>query len=213
MVKMNCKTMKNTEFQLSVSELMCMRRTVLPKRLVLPGPDSIQLQALLAAASTGPDHDLLSPWRLVLIPDEHRQSLGQIFAEALRERETNISMERMSLCQEKAQRAPMLLLLIVDFEKGDQKIDLMERLISAGCALQNMLLLATAMGYGSALTSGKALRSKALREGFGLKEGEQAVCFLSIGTEIAQAPEKPRKKTLEFFSVWTSRALDSQSTT
>jgi len=206
MVKMNYKTMSNTEFQSSVSELMCMRRTVLPKRLVLPGPDGNQLQALLAAAATGPDHDLLSPWRLVLIPDEHRQSLGQIFAEALRERETNISMERMSLCQEKAQRAPMLLLLIVDFEKGDQKIDLMERLISAGCALQNMLLLATAMGYGSALTSGKALRSKALREGFGLKDGEQAVCFLSIGTELAQAPEKPRKKTREFYSVWKSRA-------
>jgi nitroreductase len=210
---MNCKTMKNAEFQLSVSELMCMRRTVLPKRLVLPGPDGNQLQALLAAAATGPDHDLLSPWRLVLIPDEHRKSLGLIFAEALSEREINISTERMSLCQEKAQRAPMLLLLIVDFEKGDQKIDLMERLISAGCALQNMLLLATAMGYGSALTSGKALRSKALREGFGLKEGEQAVCFLSIGTVLTQVPEKPRKKTLEFYSVWTSRALDSQSTT
>jgi hypothetical protein len=52
-VKMNCKTMKNTEFQSSVSELMCMRRTVLPKRLVLPGPDGNQLQALLAAAATG----------------------------------------------------------------------------------------------------------------------------------------------------------------
>ena len=204
MVKMNCKTMKNTEFQSSVGELMCMRRTVLPKRLVLPGPDGNQLQALLAAA--GPDHDLLSPWRLVLIPNEHRKSLGLIFTEALSEREINISTERMSLCQEKAQRAPMLLLLIVDFEKSDQKIDLMERLISAGCALQNMLLLATAMGYGSALTSGKALRSKALREGFGLKEGEQAVCFLSIGTEIAQAPEKPRKNIREFYSVWTSRA-------
>jgi nitroreductase len=76
-----------------------------------------------------------------------------------------------------------------------------------------MLLLATAMGYGSALTSGKALRSKALREGFGLKESEQAVCFLSIGTEIAQATEKPRKNIREFYSVWTTRACDSQSTT
>ena len=113
-------------------------------------------------------------------------------------------MEKVSLCHEKAQRAPMLLLLIVDFEKGDQQIDLMERLISAGCALQNMLLLATAMGYGSALTSGKALKSKALRKGFGLKEGEHAVCFLSMGTELPQAPKKLRKNTREFFSVWTS---------
>lgn len=202
----NCKTMKNTELPSSVSELMCMRRTVLPKKLVLPGPDGYQLQALLAAAATAPDHDLLSPWRLVLIPDAQRKFLGQIFAEALSERETNISLEKVSLCHEKAQRAPMLLLLIVDFEKGNQKIDLMERLISAGCALQNMLLLATAMGYGSALTSGKALKSKALREGFGLKQGEHAVCFLSIGTELAHAPEKLQKNTHEFFSIWTSHA-------
>ena len=202
-LKMNYEKMKNSGLLESVSELMCMRRTVLPKRLAMPGPDGNQLQALLAAA-TSPDHDQLSPWRLVLIPDAQRKLLGQIFAEALSERETNIAMERVSLCHEKAQRAPMLLLLIVDLEKGDQQIDLMERLISAGCALQNMLLLATAMGYGSALTSGKALKSKALREGFGLKQGEHAVCFLSMGTELAQAPKKLRKNTREFFSVWTS---------
>lgn len=203
-LQMNYQTMNSSGFLDSVSELMCMRRTVLPKRLVLPGPDSNQLQALLEAAATSPDHDQLSPWRLVLIPDAQRKLLGQIFSEALSERETNIAMEKVSLCHEKAQRAPMLLLLIVDFEKGDQQIDLMERLISAGCALQNMLLLATAMGYGSALTSGKALKSKALREGFGLKQGEHAVCFLSMGTELAQAPKKLRKNTREFFSVWTS---------
>ena len=203
-LKMNYEKMKNSGLLESVSELLCMRRTVLPKRLAMPGPDGNQLQALLAAAATSPDHDQLSPWRLVLIPDAQRKLLGQIFAEALSERETNIAMERVSLCHEKAQRAPMLLLLIVDLEKGDQQIDLMERLISAGCALQNMLLLATAMGYGSALTSGKALKSKALRKGFGLKEGEHAVCFLSMGTELAQAPPKLRKNTREFFSVWTS---------
>jgi nitroreductase len=204
MLKMNDQTINSSGFLDSVSELMSTRRTVLPKRLVLPGPDSNQLQALLAAAATGPDHEQLSPWRLVLILGEQRKLLGQIFAEALSEREENISIERVLLCKEKAQRAPMLLLLVVDLEKGDQQIDLMERLISAGCALQNMLLLATAMGYGSALTSGKALKSKALHEGFGLKQGEHAVCFLSMGTVLAQAPKKLRKNTREFFSIWQS---------
>ena len=205
-LKMNSQTMNNSGFLDSVSELMCMRRTVLPKRLVLPGPDGNQLQALLAAAATSPDHDQLSPWRFVLIPEAQRKSLGQIFVQALSERETNISSEKVLLCHEKAQRAPMLLLLVVDLEKGDQNIDPMERLISAGCALQNMLLLATAMGYGSALTSGKALKSKALRDGFGLKQGEHAVCFLSMGTDLAQAPEKRRKNSREFFSIWKSHA-------
>ena len=45
-----------------------------------------------------------------------------------------------------------------------------------------MLLMATALGYGSALTSGKALQSPGLRALFRLAEAEQAVCFISIGT-------------------------------
>jgi nitroreductase len=206
---MSDETTNDLGFQESVNQLMCMRRTVRPKSLVLPGPDDNQLQALLAAAATSPDHNQLSPWRLVLIPNVQRQVLGEIFAEAISESEACISEERMSMCHEKAQRAPMLLLLIVDLEKGDQKTDLMERLISAGCALQNMLLLAQAMGYGSALTSGKALKSKALREGLGLTKAEQAVCFLNIGTALAPAPEKLPKNTRDFFSVWTPYARNN----
>jgi len=40
-----------------------------------------------------------------------------------------------------------------------------------------MLLMATAMGFASALTSGKALQSKGMRELFALAPDEQAVCF------------------------------------
>ena len=202
---MGDEVIKNSGLLESVIGLMRMRRTVLPKRLVSPGPDATQWQALLAAAATGPDHDQLSPWRLILIPDVQREVLGEIFALALSERETHVTKERLSQCHEKAQRAPLLLMLVVDVEKGDQSIDLMERLISAGCALQNILLLATAMGYGSALTSGKALKSKALREGFCLHAGEQAVCFVSIGTALAPATEKIRSSDQAFFSVWTPK--------
>ena len=43
-------------------------------------------------------------------------------------------------------------------------IPVIERLISLGCALQNMLLAAQSMGSGSGLTSGAALESQRLRE-------------------------------------------------
>jgi nitroreductase len=54
------------------------------------------------------------------------------------------------------------------------------------------MLMATALGFGSALTSGKALKSEALRVLFALREGEQAICFLSIGT--VQSRRKPRAR-------------------
>ena len=45
------------------------------------------------------------------------------------------------------------MVLIVDAAKGDPEIDMHERVLSAGCALQNFMLLANAMGYVSILTS------------------------------------------------------------
>ena len=74
------------------------------------------------------------------------------------------------------------MLVVVDGLRGDPGIDLHERIVSAGCAVQNMLLMATALGFGSALTSGKALKSDGLRALFGLGQGDHALCFVSMGS-------------------------------
>ena len=92
------------------------------------------------------------------------------------------------------------MLLVVDAACGDADIDLHERLISAGCAVQNMLLMATAQGFGSALTSGKALKSAALRQLFGLQSHEHAPCFISIGTAHTRKPAKPRPSPEQLLS-------------
>ncbi len=166
--------------------LMRTRRTVLPKRLVAPGPCAAELAAILDAAAHAPDHGQLLPWRFVLVPEAARAALAEVFAKALIERDDTATPEQLALAREKAYRAPVLLLAVVDAGRGDPRIDLPERLVSAGCALQNMLLMATAQGYGSALTSGKALKASGLRALFGLGPKELALCFLSIGTVQAR---------------------------
>ena len=83
---------------------------------------------------------------------------------------------------------------------GDLAIPAAERLLSAGCAIQNMLLLATALGYGSALTSGKALQSRALRRLFSLDVDEEALCFLNFGSVSESRRPKPRPDTGAYFS-------------
>ena len=172
--------------------LLQARQTVLPKRLGAPGPDAAQLQAILAAAGHAPDHGCLLPWRFVLVPQQARTALGDTFAQALRERDAAASPEQQAQAREKALRAPLLLLLVADEQGGDPDIVPAERLVSAGCAVQNLLLMATALGFGSALTSGKALQSRALRTLFALKEGERALCFVSVGTVQSRKPARAR---------------------
>lgn len=164
------------------AQLMQSRQTILPKRLVAPAPDADQLAQILGAASTAPDHGQLLPWRFVLVPLEARGALAQVFGAALLERDAQATPEQVAQAQEKAYRSPLLLLVVVDAERGDPAVDLYERIASAGCAVQNMLLMATALGFGSALTSGKALKSVGLRALFGLGQGDHALCFVSVGT-------------------------------
>lgn len=180
--------------------LMQSRQTILPKRLVAPGPDTVQLQALLSAAASAPDHGQLLPWRLVLVPTAARERLAQVFADALLERDASALPEQVAQAREKAHRAPLLLLLVVDGARGDPEIDLPERIISAGCAVQNMLLMATAQGFGSALTSGKALKSQTLRTLFSLSPGELALCFISVGSVAAARKSRARPVPADYVS-------------
>ena len=182
------------------AELMRSRRTVLPKRLGLPGPDAAQQQAMLEAAACAPDHGQLLPWRFVVVPMSARAALGEVFVESLVERDPDATAEQCAQAREKANRAPWLLLLVVDGACGDPAVDLLERVVSAGCAVQNVLLMATALGFGSALTSGKALSSRYLKRLFGLRERERALCFVSIGTVLSNKPARVRPDVTDFVS-------------
>jgi nitroreductase len=189
-----------TDWSLVAGDLIRARQTVLPKRLATPGPDNAQFLTMLEAAAAAPDHGQLLPWRFVLVPDGQRSALGHVFAQALAERDATASPEQREQAREKAMRGPRLLLLVVDAQRGDPEIDLHERLISAGAAVQNVLLMATAQGFGSALTSGKALKSTVLRRFFDLHAGEHAVCFISIGSVASRRPARTRPVVSDYLS-------------
>ncbi|NML85439.1 nitroreductase [Polaromonas sp.] len=184
--------------------LMQSRQTILPKRLMAPGPDAGQLAMILNAAATAPDHGQLLPWRFVIVPQAARECLAEVFSAALMERDASATPGQLAQAREKAQRAPLLLLVVVDGGRGDPDIDLFERMVSTGCALQNMLLMATALGYGSALTSGKALKSGGLRALFGLRPAEHALCFVSVGTVQSRKIARLRPLPADFVSTLCS---------
>lgn len=169
------------------------RHTVLPKRLVEPGPDSRQLQQILSAAAAAPDHGDLVPWRFVVVETAARGRLAETFADALAQRDPTATPGQLAQAREKAFRAPLLMLAVARLAAALQDdIPDDERLVSAGCAIQNMLLLATALGFGSALTSGKAIQSSPLRSLFSLAPNERALCFISIGTATSRKRRGPR---------------------
>lgn len=176
----------------ALQALLQARQTTLPRRLGTPGPDAQQLAAIVGAAAHAPDHGRLQPWRFVRVPADARDALAEAFAQALREREPAAEPEALAQAREKAYRSPELLLVVVDAAQADAAVPAPERWVSAGCAVQNLLLMATALGFGSALTSGQSLQSQALRTLFGLRAAEQALCFVSLGTVVAAKAPRAR---------------------
>lgn len=181
-------------------DLMRSRRQTSPKRLIEPGPSDEQIHALFEAAAQAPDHGRIRPWRFVLVGAAARPDLGQAFASALRERDPLATPMQVQDARDKALRSPFLALAIARLDDAHAEIPAAERYVSLGCALQNMLLGAHALGYGAGLVSGRAVHSRALRDLFGIEAGELAVCFVAVGTVSQDKPTRARPAPGEFVS-------------
>lgn len=116
------------------------------------------------------------------MPQDKRGLLAEAFALALIDRDAGATLEQIESACEKAHRAPLLMQAVARLGHSEPDIPTEERLVSLGCALQNMLLVAHAMGYGAGLTSGQAMDSPRLCELFALAEGERAVCCINVGS-------------------------------
>jgi len=171
------------------------RQNVSPKRLVEPGPSARQLEALLSLAAAAPDHGLLTPWRFIIVRAEQRHRLAEVFALTLIDRDPGATLTQIEAAREKAHRAPLLLVAIARLGAREPDTPPLERMVSMGAAIQNLLLGAHAMGYGAGLTSGQAMASPRLRRLCGLAQGEVPVCCVNIGT-VAQRKVSARLRPL-----------------
>jgi len=168
------------------------RQHTSPKRLGDPGPDPAQIEQILGAAGAAPDHGLLTPWRLIIVPPERRHLLAVAFAGALVERDGEATEVQKQEARAKAFRGPFLALVVARLDPELGPTHPQERVISAGCAIQNMLLTAHAMGFGAGLSSGRALYSQRMKALFGLSAHEQPLCFMTLGTVQRRKAPRPR---------------------
>jgi len=148
-----------------------------------------QLHLLIDAALAAPDHGRLHPSRFVAVHEGDREALARVFVAGASELEPNAPEEALQRDAEKARHASCLLAIIARVIASHDIVPPSEQWISVGAAMQNMLLAAEALGFGAMIVSGHKVRTKALREAFGLASDEHLVGFIAIGTpESAPKP-------------------------
>ena len=157
----------------SAYTLITSRQNISPKRLDEPGPSQQALEQIFRAAAAAP---------------------------ALIDRDPGATLEQIESAREKAYRAPCLILVVARLGSCEPPIPQLERMVSVGCAVQNMLLMAHSQSFGSSLTSGQAMHSPRMRKLFDLADGEEAVCFLNIGTVKKRKAQRLHPSPDEFVS-------------
>ena len=123
----------DAELASTVALLMQSRQTILPRRLGGQGPDAQQLQMILEAAASAPDHGRLLPWRFVLVSQAARQRLADVFGAALLARDAAATPEQVAQACEKAHRAPLIIAVAVD-QPVESKVIEIENIAAASAA-------------------------------------------------------------------------------
>ncbi len=64
-------------------DLLLSRRSGSAKAMTGPGPSPAELDAILKAAASVPDHGKLFPWRFIVFEGDARTRAGQLLVDAL----------------------------------------------------------------------------------------------------------------------------------
>ena len=179
------------------------RRSGKPRDLVAPGPSIEQLRDIVRLAARTPDHGKLAPWRFVIVPDDRRDALATLLADAYRAERPEAKRVEIDTMEQFARQAPALVVALSS-PRTDSHIPLWEQELSAGAATMNLLHAAHAHGFAAGWLTGWPAFSDTVRDAFG-QAPERIAGFVFIGTPGRPLDERPRPDEAKVVSVWEGR--------
>jgi len=165
------------------------RRSVGPRRLVLPGPDTSELASLVQAALNVSDHGRKRPCRIVVADAAQRKRYADaflVYAASVRGLASPDQLDATVREHErtKALNGPCLLSLVARITTDDPEVPPHEQWMSVGASLGALLGAANALGYAGKALSGARIHHPAVRSVV-CCDGELLACFIYLGSQPA----------------------------
>lgn len=178
-------TMKQTDLSFLLNQ-----QSVPAAELVDPAPSDEEIEQIMQAAMSAPDHGELKPYRFLVIQGQARHELSQVFEQAVRSRNPQADQPTIDKQKNKPLRSPMIIVVIACLTEIP-KIPEIEQLLSAGCAAQHIQLACRAMGYGSVWLTGDNAYDIHVYQALGLDMNERIIGFIYTGTptDTTQRPK------------------------
>lgn len=186
-------------------DLLLTRRSAKALTMVEPGPSDSEIEMILRAGVRVPDHGKLAPWRFILFKDDARAKFGDLLAKIYAEVETRATEEQIAFERGRLSRAPLVVAVVSRVTPGI-KIPEWEQILSAGAVCQNMLIAATALGYGAQWLTEWYAFDASVNEALGLGENERVAGYLYFGSESVPKDERPRPELSDITSEWKPKA-------
>lgn len=150
---------------------------------------------MLDSANWAPTHGLTEPWRFVVFTGKGLSKLGEYQA-SLYKQITPVTEFKQTKYDKLVQR-PMLASHVIALgmiRQPSQKIPLIEEIASVACAVQNMMLTATAYGVATYWTTGGITYAEEAKPYFGLHNPEDRLMgFLYVGFAKDEWPSGTRR--------------------
>lgn len=150
-------------------------------------PTAEELDALLRAAATVPDHGELRPYRFVVSQGAGRGRFGDALAAAGLEKNPELPPGIQDKLRGKALAAPTQI-LIVSSPRAGMKIPVWEQEVTAACTGYAITLAAFALGLGAIWKSAPMMDGAQLRSTLDLREGERLLGWVNVGRPVEPTP-------------------------
>ena len=170
------------------------------KLLSEPAPSREEVDRILKAAVQGPDHLQLRPWRFVVLAGQAKEDFSRLSVERLVQREPDATRGKIEKESSKLARAPMV--IVVGTKRLEAKIPF-EELYAATCAaIENLLLAATALGYGSMWRTGPSVHDEWTKQTLGFDKEDSIVGFIYLGSVQGNAAPVRSVESTEKTTWW-----------
>jgi nitroreductase len=180
-------------------------RASMPPRLFSDKvPPRKDIEKMLEAAMSAPDHGAVRPWRFHIIEGEARHKLGELFAEVLLDNDPFAPTSAIEKAKGRPLRAPVIVTVCAKVDPSRApKIPVVEQVVTAAAAMEHVVIAAQAMGYGAIILTGPNAQAGKVRSAFGLNRDDELLGFVYIGCADEPAPPKERPDARDFTSDWT----------
>ena len=161
--------------------------------LSIPAPTESQIKAAIDCAVTAPDHKKLQPWRFIVTQGNARHELGRAFlvaaeAKAAQEGDTLSEKERQKTYNMPL-RAPVIITVVTQMQ-AHKKVPPFEQMLSAGAAVQNLILALKAQGFSTVWRTGLLCNEPAVKAYFDVSADDYVTAFVYTGTSTCDMPTR-----------------------